>query len=249
MKEKYNVVIVDDEYLAQKLLQDYVSKVDALQVVAVCSNAFEAMNALKNHQVDIMFLDIQMPDLTGLELVKSLEHKPAVIFTTAYSEYAVDAFNLSVVDYLLKPFDFPRFFQAVSKAIGGDQPVVSTEESSSALSQSQGPVTANTVSRSNDFITVKADYKLYKINYDDLLFIEGQHEYVTFHTTQRRITALFALKDLEEILPKDMFVRVHKSYIVSFKHIQDLDKSDVTVAGNKVPVGASYRDELLARLQ
>lgn len=238
MKEKYNVVIVDDEFLAQKLLQDYVSKVDSLQIVAVCSNAFEAMNALKNHQVDIMFLDIQMPDLTGLELVKSLEHKPAIIFTTAYSEYAVDAFNLSVVDYLLKPFDFPRFFQAVSKAVGGVQPVVSTEDKP-----------RDTISRSNDFITVKADYKLYKINYDDLLFIEGQHEYVTFHTTQRRITALFALKDLEEILPKDKFVRVHKSYIVSFKHIQDLDKSDVTVAGNKVPVGASYRDELLTRLQ
>ena len=238
MKEKYNVVIVDDEFLAQKLLQDYVSKVDSLQIVAVCSNAFEAMNALKNNQVDIMFLDIQMPDLTGLELVKSLEHKPAIIFTTAYSEYAVDAFNLSVVDYLLKPFDFPRFFQAVSTAVGGVQPVVSTEDKP-----------RDTISRSNDFITVKADYKLYKINYDDLLFIEGQHEYVTFHTTQRRITALFALKDLEEILPKDKFVRVHKSYIVSFKHIQDLDKSDVTVAGNKVPVGASYRDELLARLQ
>ncbi len=238
MKEKYNVVIVDDEFLAQKLLQDYVSKVDSLQIVAVCSNAFEAMNALKNNQVDIMFLDIQMPDLTGLELVKSLEHKPSIIFTTAYSEYAVDAFNLSVVDYLLKPFDFPRFFQAVSKAVGGVQPVVSTEDKP-----------RDTISRSNDFITVKADYKLYKINYDDLLFIEGQHEYVTFHTTQRRITALFALKDLEEILPKDKFVRVHKSYIVSFKHIQDLDKSDVTVAGNKVPVGASYRDELLARLQ
>ena len=227
MKEKYNVVIVDDEFLAQKLLQDYVSKVDSLEIVAVCSNAFEAMNALKNYQVDIMFLDIQMPDLTGLELVKSLEHKPAIIFTTAYSEYAVE-----------KPFDFPRFFQAVCKAIGSDQPLVSTVDKP-----------RDSVSRSNDFITVKADYKLYKINYDDLLFIEGQHEYVTFHTTQRRITALFALKDLEEILPKDKFVRVHKSYIVSFKHIQDLDKSDVTVAGNKVPVGASYRDELLARLQ
>ena len=238
MKEKYNVIIVDDEYLAQKLLQDYVSKVDSLQLVATCSNAFEAMNALKSNEVDIMFLDIQMPDLTGLELVKSLEQKPAVVFTTAYSEYAVDAFNLSVVDYLLKPFDFPRFFQAVNKAIGSELPLVGSHEKPQ-----------DTISRSNDFITVKADYKLYKINYDDLLYIEGQHEYVTFHTTQRRITALFALKDLEEMLPKDRFVRVHKSYIVSFKHIQDLDKSDVTVAGNKVPVGASYRDELLARLQ
>ena len=238
MKDKYNVIIVDDEYLAQKLLQDYVSKVDSLQLVATCSNAFEAMNALKNNEVDIMLLDIQMPDLTGLELVKSLEKKPSIIFTTAYSEYAVDAFNLAVTDYLLKPFDFQRFIQAINKAIGNVQPKVK-----------MNPKVADTVSRSNDFITVKADYKLYKINYDDLLFIEGQHEYVTFHTTQRRITALFALKDLEELLPKDRFVRVHKSYIVSFKHIQDLDKSDVTVSGNKIPVGSSFRDELLERLQ
>ena len=238
MNEKYNVIIVDDEYLARKLLQDYVSKVESLQLVATCSNAFEAMEALANNTVDIMLLDIQMPDLTGMELVKGLEKKPAVIFTTAYSEYAVDAFNLAVVDYLLKPFDFPRFFQAIRKAIGNVQP--KAEETTKQAAD---------ISKSNDFITVKADYKLYKINYDDLLFIEGQHEYVTFHTTQRRITALFALKDLEEMLPKDRFVRVHKSYIVSFKHIQDLDKSDVTVAGNKVPVGASYRDELLSRLQ
>ena len=239
MNDKYHVIIVDDEFLAQKLLQDYVSKVESLQLVATCSNAFEAMDALKNHRVDIMLLDIQMPDLTGLELVKSLDKKPAVIFTTAYSEYAVDAFNLAVADYLLKPFDFPRFFQAINKAIGNVKP---------SVDQTSQPA-ADTISRSNDFITVKADYKLYKINYDDLLYIEGQHEYVTFHTTQRRITALFALKELEELLPKDRFVRVHKSYIVSFKHIQDLDKSDVTVAGNKIPVGASYRDELLARLQ
>ncbi len=239
MNEKYNVIIVDDEYLAQKLLQDYVSKVEQLQLVATCSNAFEAMEALKNNRVDIMLLDIQMPDLTGLELVKSLAKKPAVIFTTAYSEFAVDAFNLAVSDYLLKPFNFPRFFQAINKAIGQVPP----------RTENAPKPAVDTISRSNEFITVKADYKLYKINYDDLLFIEGQHEYVTFHTTQRRITALFALKDLEELLPKDRFVRVHKSYIVSFKHIQDLDKSDVTVMGNKIPVGASYREELLARLQ
>lgn len=238
-EKKYNVVIVDDEFLARKLLQDYVSKINSLHLVASCANAVEAIEALKNNKVDILLLDIQMPDITGLELVQSLEHKPAVIFTTAYSEFAVDAFNLGVTDYLLKPFDFPRFFQAISKAIGSNAQV---EDNTSKN-------TLDAVSKSTDFITVKADYKLYKINYDDLLFIEGQHEYVTFHTPQRRITALFALKDLEEMLPQDRFVRVHKSYIVSFDHIQDLDKSDVTVAGTKIPVGASYRDELLARLQ
>ena len=166
MNEKYNVIIVDDEYLAQKLLQDYVSKVEQLQLVATCSNAFEAMEALKSNAVDIMLLDIQMPDLTGLELVKSLDKKPAVIFTTAYSEYAVDAFNLAVSDYLLKPFNFPRFFQAINKAIGQVPP----------RTENAPKPAADTISRSNDFITVKADYKLYKINYDDLLYIEGQHE-------------------------------------------------------------------------
>ena len=147
MNEKYNVIIVDDEYLAQKLLQDYVSKVESLQLVATCSNAFEAMEALKNNSVDIMLLDIQMPDLTGLELVKSLEKKPAVIFTTAYSEYAVDAFNLAVSDYLLKPFDFPRFFQAINKAIGNVP----------SRSENAPKPAADTISKSNDFITVKAD--------------------------------------------------------------------------------------------
>ena len=238
-EKKYKVVIVDDEFLARKLLQDYVSKINSLELVASCANAVEAIEALKNNKVDILLLDIQMPDITGLELVQSLEHKPAVIFTTAYSEFAVDAFNLGVTDYLLKPFDFPRFLQAISKAIGSNVQVDGGNASKSS----------DAVSKSADFITVKADYKLYKINYDDLLFIEGQHEYVTFHTPQRRITALFALKDLEELLPQDRFVRVHKSYIVSFNHIQDLDKSDVTVSGTKIPVGASYRDELLARLQ
>lgn len=239
MNEKYNVVVVDDEFLARKLLQDYVSKVESLNLVALCSNAIEAMNALKNNKVDILFLDIQMPDITGLDFVRSLGHKPAIIFTTAYSEYAVDAFDLGVTDYLLKPFDFPRFFQAVGKVMGHNKPKEETVTET----------IPDTITHSNDFITVKADYKLYKINYDDLLYIEGQHEYVTFHTRQRRITALYALKDLETILPSELFVRVHKSFIVSFRHIQDLDKSEVTVAGDKIPVGASYRDALVARLQ
>ncbi len=239
--KKYNVVVVDDEFLARKLLQDYVSKVESLHLVATCSNAIEAFHALKDNAVDILLLDIQMPDITGLELVKTLEKKPAIIFTTAYSEYAVDAFNLGVIDYLLKPFDFPRFYQAIKKAFAQIDATKEKEESAS-------PATVVT-EESQDFIVVKADYKLYKINLDDLLYIEGQHEYVTFHTKQRRITALFALKDLEERLPSDRFVRVHKSFIVSFKYIQDLDKAHVTVADERIPVGSSYRNDLLNRFQ
>lgn len=227
---KYNVLIVDDEFLARKLLQEYVQKVESLNLVDCCPDAFKAMETLRREKIDILLLDIQMPDLTGLDLLKTFDNQPATILTTAYSEYAVDAFALGVVDYLLKPFDFLRFLQAINKAIEH----VSSGENASG--------------KAPDYIMVKADYKLYKINYDDLLYIEGQREYVTFHTQSKRITALFSLKNLEDTLPADKFVRVHKSFIVSLHYIEDINKTTVTVSGNKIPIGESYRDELIARL-
>lgn len=230
MKKKYNVLIVDDEFLARKLLSEYVTKVNFLNLIDTCSDATEAMEVLNNEQIDILLLDIQMPDITGMELLKSLKNKPAVILTTAYSEYAVDAFTLGVSDYLLKPFDYARFMQAINKVVDNHVIDRTADESN------------------NDFLMVKADYKLYKINYDELLFIEGQHEYVTFHTKTKRITALYSLKNLEDTLPKDKFVRTHKSFIVSIKNIEDIDKTTVTVSGNKIPIGASYRDSLIERL-
>ena len=230
MKKKYNVLIVDDEFLARKLLSEYVSKVDYLNLVETCPDATKAMEVLNKENIDILLLDIQMPDVSGIEMLKLLNNKPAIILTTAYSEYAVDAFALGVVDYLLKPFDYVRFIQAINKAVGCTAPE----------SQNESVV--------NDYILVKADYKLYKINYEDLLYIEGQHEYVTFHTKTKRITALYSLRNLEDNLPKDKFVRTHKSFIVSIKNIEDIDKLNVTVAGNKIPVGASYRDSLIERL-
>lgn len=228
---KYNVLIADDEFLARKLLQEYVQKIDSLNLVECCSDGIRAMEVLRKEEIDILLLDIQMPELTGLELLKTVENQPAVILTTAYSEYAVDAFSLGVVDYLLKPFDFPRFLQAVNKAVD-TRP--KDDDADSAVS--------------GDFMMVKADYKLYKVNFNDLIFIEGQHEYVTFHTKTKRITALYSLKNLEDTLPRDRFVRVHKSFIVSFEYIEDVDKTTITVAGNKIPVGSSYRDVLMEKL-
>lgn len=232
MKRKYNVLIVDDEFLARKLLTEYVSKIDFLELVDSCPDATKAMEVINNVHIDILLLDIQMPDISGLEMLKLLNKKKlSVILTTAFSEHAVDAFSLGVVDYLLKPFDYARFLQAINKAV------------------SINPMLAESTSEKiNDYIMVKADYKLYKINFDDLLFIEGQHEYVTFHTKSKRITALYSLRNLEDTLPKDRFVRTHKSFIVSIKNIEDVDKMNVTVAGNKIPVGASYRDALIERL-
>lgn len=231
MKRKYDVLIVDDEFLARKLLTEYVSKVDFLNLVDTCPDATKAMEVLNKENVDILLLDIQMPDISGMEMLKLLPNRPSVILTTAYSEYAVDAFALGVVDYLLKPFDYARFMQAINKAVS--QNAIEIQQETSTI---------------NDYLLVKADYKLYKVNYDELLYIEGQHEYVTFHTRTKRITALYSLRNLEETLPKDKFVRTHKSFIVSIKNIEDIDKMNVTVAGNKIPVGASYRDALIERL-
>ena len=231
MKKKYNVLIVDDEFLARKLLTEYVSKVDFLNLVDTCPDATKAMEVLNKTNVDILLLDIQMPDISGMEMLKLLNNRPSVVLTTAYSEYAVDAFALGVVDYLLKPFDYARFMQAINKIVNKN--VIESQTETNSL---------------NDYILVKADYKLYKVNYEDLLYIEGQHEYVTFHTTTKRITALYSLRSLEETLPKDKFVRTHKSFIVSIKNIEDIDKLNVTVAGNKIPIGASYREALIERL-
>lgn len=227
--DKYNVLIVDDEFPARKLLQEYVSKIESLNLIDSCSEAVKAAEIVNSQNIDILLLDIQMPEVTGMELLGNLKKVPAVIFTTAYSEYAVDAFSLGVVDYLLKPFDFARFLKAINKAMN-----YCRDDGESSNTQ--------------DYLMVKADYKLYKINYDELIFIEGQHEYVTFHTETRRITALYSLKNLEDTLPKDRFVRVHKSFIVSIKNIEDINKMTVTVKGNKLPIGASYRDGLLERL-
>lgn len=241
--EKYRVLIVDDEFLARKLLSGYVSKIESLELVGTCSNAFEAMACLQKEHIDILLLDIHMPDITGLELVSSMKNMPAVIFTTAYSEYAIDSYELGAVDYLLKPISFPRFFQAINKAI--EKTGIRNEK---IIERSVAPAEQQEVKPALDFLTVKADYKIYKINYSDLIYIEGQHEYVTFHTSTRRITALYSLKSLEEQLPADQFLRIHKSYIISFHFVEDIEGNSVSVAGTRLPIGGSYRDALMSRL-
>lgn len=242
----YKILIVDDEFLARKLLQGYVEKMPELELVAMCSNAFEAFKVINEQQIDIMLLDIHMPDLNGLDFARTCKNVHAIIFTTAYSEYALDSYEVSAVDYLLKPIALPRFMQAVSKA----ETKVDSLRAEHAGAPSSSPIIPVeeepqiTTSADKNFIIVKADYKLYKINYEDLLYIEGQHEYVSFYTSGKRITALYSLKSLEEKLPQDQFVRIHKSYIVSIKHIQEIEQLNVNVAGSKIPIGGIYRDNL-----
>ena len=238
----YNVLIVDDEFLARKLLQGYVTKIENLNLVGTAQNAAEAFSLVNEHQVDILLLDIHMPDLNGIELARTLSNVPAIIFTTAYSEYALESYEVSAVDYLLKPIAFPRFSAAIEKAIAKLKSLETT---------STEPAIVETHQEANDqktYMLVKADYRLYKIKFDDLLYIEGQHEYVSFYTRTKRITALYSLKNLEEQLPADKFIRVHKSYIVSIDEIQEIEPLSITVAGQKMPLGGSYRDALMKKL-
>ncbi|NDV84159.1 LytTR family DNA-binding domain-containing protein [Bacteroides sp. 51] len=238
MTETFKVLILDDEYHARKLLSEYVSKLPFLEQVGTAANVFEAMDVLRKEKVDIMLSDIQMPEITGLEFTRSLKNPPTVIFTTAYSEYAVESYELDVADYLLKPIAFPRFLQAINKVVGRkgenkvQQQVVDREE----------PLPEKAHESS---IVVKSGYKLYNISYDSLLYVEGQREYVTFHTTKQKITTLYSLKDLEEKLPSSQFVRIHKSYIVSIRCIELIDKNTLHILDKKLPIGGIYKDALI----
>lgn len=234
-KATYTVLIVDDERLARTLLEDYVSKMPMLKLLDSCTNALHAMSVLQREKVDILLTDIEMPEMTGMEFVENLPYKPSVIFTTAYSQYALDSYDLGVVDYLLKPISFNRFVKAVNKAIDRLKLLHTAAEMSVPQVQSE-PV---------DYMMVKADRRLYRVNFSDLLYVEGQQEYVTFHTKQRNITAFYSLKSLEELLPSDLFLRIHKSYIVSVRQVEIVEADSVIVAGVKVPVGPSYRDTVM----
>jgi len=238
MSETLKVLIVDDEFHARKLLSEYVSKLPFLELAGTGANVFEAMNILQKEKIDILLLDIQMPEITGLEFARSLKNPPLVIFTTAFSEYAVESYELDVIDYLLKPVAFPRFLQAINKVIErkgntvSDKPhIIHSEQSLEKVEESS--------------IVVKSGYKIYKINYSDLIYIEGQREYVTFHTTKQRITTLASLKDLEEKLSSDHFIRIHKSYIVSIKLIELIDKNILHINDKRLPIGGSYKEALL----
>ncbi len=227
-----NCIIVDDEQLARKLLQEYIDKIPQLTLVTQCKNPIEAMDALHRDSVDLLFLDIQMPELTGIEFLKTLQKKPAVIFTTAYSEYALQGYELDVIDYLVKPFSFERFVKAVNKAMEYLQ------------LKAQNPQTT-TPEATKNYINVHADHKIYKLRLDDIEYIEGLKEYVSYYTREKRIIALESLKYLEESLPKDQFIRVHKSYIVPINKIKSLDGNQVDLGHKKIPIGRSYKEVVM----
>jgi len=221
-------VIVDDEPLARSLLKDYVSKIPSLKLVDVCSSPLLAMEVLKANNVDLLFLDIQMPEITGISLLKIMKKKPLVVLTTAYSEYALESYELDVVDYLLKPITFQRFLQAVDKV-------------SSRLQQPTALVEKPAPSASQPFIFVKDGTKLVKVKWEDILYIEGLKDYVTIHTRQQKIISLQRLKSLEEQLPSEQFFRIHNSFIVALNAIDAVQKNEVHIGQAVLPISDSYK--------
>ncbi|MFK7950621.1 MAG: LytR/AlgR family response regulator transcription factor [Saprospiraceae bacterium] len=229
------VIIVDDEPLALDVMETYIDKLPSLELVARCENAIQAFDVLSREEVDIMFLDIQMPQLTGIDFLKSLSNPPLVIFTTAYPNYAIEGYELNVIDYLLKPISFERFMKAVNKAMAQLE------------LQNDSVATSNDVETTEkaDFIFVKADKKLIKINYADILYIEGLKDYVIIKMPTSRVITLQTMKSLEAKLPSDIFKRIHRSYIVNLKKISAVIGNMVEVEKKHLPIGKNYREELL----
>jgi DNA-binding LytR/AlgR family response regulator len=226
-----NCIIVDDEAPARQLLKSYTDKIPYLKVVGIYKNGKEALNGIEGEAIDLVITDIEMPDLLGTELVSALPPKTMVIFTTAYQEYALKGFELKAIDYLLKPFSFERFMEAIrhGKELHGLRELEHTEKPQFKA----------------EYLTVKADHKLYKVLYSDIKYIEGMREYVSFHVQEGRITALLSLKSLEDALPSEQFIRCHKSYIVNKNKVSALESGGLVIEKKVIPIGQSYRERVV----
>ena len=225
MKKKINCIILDDEPFAVKLIADYASKIPHLKVLYADSDVFKAIEVLNNETVDLVFIDIQMPQLTGIELMHMFNQKHHFIITSAYSEYALDVFQFHVIDYLLKPITFNRFYQSVDKFIRWQEAF-------------QTPQT-------DDFLFVKADRKHYKIAIDDILHIESLKDYICIHTPSEKIMVLENMKDILDKLPQNRFVRIHRSYIIPKSKIKIIEGNMIQMLnGEHLPIGETYRKQI-----
>ncbi|RZK49480.1 MAG: response regulator transcription factor [Pedobacter sp.] len=236
-------IAVDDEPLALDILEDYISKVPFLELVSKTENAIEALQLVQAGGIDLVFLDVQMPDLTGIQFLKIAHDKSNYILTTAYSQYALESYDLNVSDYLLKPIAFDRFYKAVEKV----RNLVQLEEALPAIPAE--PVAAAPVNQVQDYIFVKTEHKIQKIQLDDILYIEGLKDYISIFTANERIITLQNMKKMEETLPKGEFKRVHKSYIVALDKIESIERSRIAIKGKIIPIGDTYRDDFFKTIE
>jgi len=222
-------ITVDDEPLALDILADYVAKVPELSLVASTTNAIEALTLVQKGEVDLVFLDVQMPELTGIQFLKIINGKCDVILTTAYPQYALEGYELNVVDYLLKPIAFDRFYRSVQKVLNN----LTSRTPLSAAPPSNEAV---------DFIFVKTEHKIQRVDIDDIRYIEGLKDYISIFTATERIVTLQNMKKMEDILPGNRFVRVHRSYIVALDKIASIERGRIFIEDKVIPVGDTYRD-------
>lgn len=225
--KKITCIIVEDEPVSQEILKKYIADFPSLELLAVCSNAIEANEQLRKISPDLMFLDITMPKISGLDFYRSLSDPPYVIFTTAYPEYAVNGFEVNAVDYLVKPFPFDRFLKAMNKV-------------QDLLEPSSSP---------DGYILLQSDKKMHKVNFDDILFIEAMGDYVKVHSPGKTLIVHQTLQKLEGQMPGDLFFRVHKSYLIPLKRIDYIEGNMVFIQKEQIPIGQTYRNDFLNRLQ
>ncbi len=239
---KIKCLVVDDEKLARDLVENYINRLSHLELIAKCADPLAAMQIMQDQHVDVIFLDIQMPNLTGIEFLKTLSYKPHIIFTTAYKEHALEGYELNVVDYLLKPFRFDRFLQAVNKVS------LLLKDLKPEPSLSANAMSTVGLAEKKDYILVKSDFKVYKILHEEILYIESMKEYVAYHTEKERTMSLGSLKKLEQDLPSSQFIRIHKSYIANISYITALEGNMVHLHNKKLPIGGSYKNAVVKKV-
>ena len=234
---KTKCLIVDDEPLARELICGHVEKLENFEIVAECSDAMKALNVIREKQIDLIFMDIQMPQITGIEFLKTLKHPPKVIITTAYREYALEGFELDVVDYLIKPITFERFLKSVNKFYQMSQDEIQV-------------LSGNSTERNADdaYIYVKENKKVVKVLLSEIKYIEGLSEYVQVYTDKKKIITKTSMTQMEEKLPAENFLRIHKSFIVSLGKIEAFTANTIEIQGKELPIGRSFKNAVLSAL-
>jgi DNA-binding LytR/AlgR family response regulator len=238
MREKLSCYIIDDEHLAQTILEEYVAKVSFLEWKGSFSSALEASAKIDQDKPDLLFLDINMPDLNGLSFISMLNPKPMIILTTAYDQYALKAFDLEVKDYLLKPISFERFYKGVLRLYHESNPNQPTIKQD-ALS---------VIKNESEYIFLKVGYRIQKIAVRDILFVEGMKDYLKIHTAKDKHMTLMSFSKLEELLPETKFARVHRSFMVALEKIEHIEKNRIRIAGQDIPISETYADGFYKKL-
>jgi len=230
---KLNALIIDDEPMARKGLEEYMEEIDFLHRIASCENALKASRYLNEEKVDLIFLDIHMPKLSGIEFLKALKNPPLTIFTTAYADYAIEGYTLDVIDYLVKPITFERFLKASQKALEFQQ----------LKARAEGHADEQT-----DYFFVRCDSKFEKVFFRDVSFVEALQNYAVIHVSGRKLITYITLTSLENQLPKERFIKVHKSYIISVSHIRAIEANEILIGDARIPISRTLRDDVIQQI-